>query len=115
LENSLQIPYQGKINIKDETGGSVSLEDQGIIAKLQEAFDMLGELSKTDATVRNAFFNVLPRNVTIVINGSANELGVSNDNARNTLRCGTVYLQNSTPTQIGGKLNQQIAVMAFIN
>jgi hypothetical protein len=108
MENSVHIPYQGKINIKDETGSSVSLEDQGLIAKLQEVFDMLGEESKINGIIEFNFSVVLPRNVTIIVNNSEDELKVLNNN---TLSCGKTYLSSSSVTSIAGMLHLRINAM----
>ena len=100
-------PYQGKINIKDETGGTTSLEEQGVIAKLQTALDMIGETSQTNAATRNSFYNVLP--FTIIVNNSEDELVVKDNK---TLHAGITYLQNSTINQIGSRLLQRVGAMS---
>ena len=70
IVSGVNTPFQGKINIKDETGGSESLKEQGIIEKFQTAFDTLGVRSETNVTIGPVFYQLFPRNVTIIVDNA---------------------------------------------
>lgn len=107
-------PYTATITIADQTNGSVSLSEQGIVSKFQQTFEAISEKSKTTGSIEQNAYKVLPRGVKInVINSGESFNGFQALNY-NTVRCHIDFISSTNTTLIAAYFDEGLMILAGI-